>query len=181
MYFVEQSKIEIKLISEDGEVYIYEDYNDFINSTSYYFVDKHIVNTFKDYFDDWVWLYAHNKERKRYIVRDKFGSIFTKTELLNDIRELNKKKYRFLHRLPKQLYIFRYDPVPHIGKMRGHSGCWYKTPHTTQEKRWNIAHFEYVRGKRHPSYLADVWDDYVRSDVRTRKSWKKNKKKTQWM
>lgn len=177
MYSIVQSKIEIQLISENDEVITYEDYDVFIECVGYYFINKYVVNTFKEWLDDWLSFYPLQEKRVRYIVRDKFGSMFTKTELLNDIYELNYRK----RTSNKLCYKFRYDPIPHTGRRRWRFGCWYKKPCTTQEKRWNIAHFKYVRGKRHPKYLATSWDDYVRSDVRTRRSWKKIKKKKQWM
>ncbi len=79
------------------------------------------------------------------------------------------------------IYKYRFDPVPYIHKKKYHRGCVYRHPRTTQEKRWNIAHKDYVRGKRHASNLPDVWDDFCRSDLKTNKSWKKTKKRRQWM
>ncbi len=177
MYVIQQPKIEIHLISRDGDTHIYEDYNDFINNTSYWFVDRHVVNTFKDVLDEWLWLYERNQNRTRYVVRDKFGSIFTKTELLNDIYKANRK--RIVYR--NSYHEFRSGPVPHTGKRRRGFYNWYKRPRTTQERRWNIAYIDYVRGRRHKNYLVNAWDDRPRSDGFIKRSWKKNKKTKQWM
>jgi hypothetical protein len=177
MYLIPRPKTKIHLIRDDGDMTVYEDYEDFINHTSYWFVDKHVVNTFKEWLDDWFRLYSQRERRRRYIVRDKFNSVFTKTELLNDIYELNRKKTKYtnLH------YRFRHDPVPRTGKRNWSFRNWYKTPKTTQEKRWNEAHKEYTRGRRGKSYLADAWDDYPRSDSFIKRSWKKRRKRKQWM
>lgn len=74
---------------------------------------------------------------------------------------------------------FRYDPVPRgIGhRMRG--GI-YRKIRTTQERRWSIAHKEYVRGRRSSHMIPDYWDDIIRKDYRDR-SWKKcTKRKHQY-
>ena len=40
---------------------------------------------------------------------------------------------------------------------------------------------KYSRMKRSPRNLPDPWDDRLRGDTRTRKSWKNRKAKKQWM
>lgn len=78
-------------------------------------------------------------------------------------------------------YRFRIDPVPFINNYRGWFRHWYKRPKTTQEKRYSYPHKEYVRGKRTFINLPNSWDDYHRSDRRTRHSWKKRYKcRKQW-
>ena len=53
-------------------------------------------------------------------------------------------------------------------------------PRTTQERRWNTAHFEHVRGRRHPNNLPTAWDD-KNVDGLYHRSWKsKFKKHRQW-
>ncbi len=73
---------------------------------------------------------------------------------------------------------FRNGPVPHTG-----GGKWYhnynKRMRTTQERRMNCAHTEYTRGKRRN--LSSSWDDIGRSDMIIKQSWKKQKKRKQWM
>jgi len=81
----------------------------------------------------------------------------------------------------KKEYRFRIDPVPYVRTYKGWFGTWFKTPKTTQEKRFFYSCEEYVRGKRRPRSLANSCDDVIRSDVRTRKSWKKRYKcRKQW-
>lgn len=84
-------------------------------------------------------------------------------------------------RFSGKYYYFRYrvDPVP-ISKRDYRFRHWYKFPKTTQEKRLWFAS-EYGRLKRSWNNIPDAWEDYQRSDVRTRKSWKNRKIKKQWM
>jgi hypothetical protein len=79
--------------------------------------------------------------------------------------------------LKQSCFRFRIDPVPGVHKY-GSYARYYRKLRTTQEKRWNIPHREYVRPKR--KNLPDFWDDYYISKERT-KSWKRTKKKKQWM
>ena len=183
MYTVPQYKIEIRLINHDGIVEVYPDYDTFLNSVSYWFVEKHIVTTFKDRPDNWFFgwkLWKLDEKPDLYVVRDKFGSVFTPTEILEDIRKRNRKKSTLTQWfLKKHDFVYRKTPVPFTGKRHWSFSNFYKTPRHAQEKRWNIAHKKYVRGKRHARYLPDPYDDYPRSDIRDRKNWKRNRK-TQW-
>ncbi len=187
MYIVPQEDIEIFLIGDDGSKSTYKSYDEFIELTSYYFIEGYVVNNFREWLESWARLYERNEKRTRYIVRDKFGSVFTKAELLNDKREYNAKYVRGIGHSPRLRffnhhgYVYRYDPVPHTGKRRRGFYNWYKRPRTTQERRWNEAHIEHVRGKRHNKYLVTAWDDYPRSDSFIKRSWKKNKKNKQWL
>lgn len=80
---------------------------------------------------------------------------------------------------------FRVDPVPHTGKNSWRFRCYYKTRmNVMPEKRalatakeWGVR----VRGKRNKRLLPDPWDDVRRGDSWNAKSWKKMKKKRQWM
>lgn len=82
---------------------------------------------------------------------------------------------------PKACYRFRIDPVPYCHNFHKWFGNWYKTPKTTQEKRWSFAYPEYVRGRRSRWNLPDAWDDRQRGDTNNRKCWKNKKIKKQWM
>lgn len=82
---------------------------------------------------------------------------------------------KFLH------FRFRIDPVPGVHDYHGWFGNWFKTPKSTNEKRQWFASEGYGRWKRSPFNLPDPVDDYQRSDIRTRKSWKNKKIKRQWM
>lgn len=75
---------------------------------------------------------------------------------------------------------FRIDPVPSTGHYRNRVVNYYRRMRVTQEKRWAIAHKEYVRGRRRKPSLPDPWDEYLVSKERI-KGWKRTKKKRQWM
>jgi len=83
------------------------------------------------------------------------------------------------------IYRFRYDPVPFTGINyfgKAWFFAWNKRPRTTQEKRMSYAHKEYIRPRRNAFHLPDVYDERLRSDCKTRKSWKKRCKiRKQWM
>jgi hypothetical protein len=74
---------------------------------------------------------------------------------------------------------FRNGPVPFTGYSIRGSYKYFRGIKTTQERRMNEAHKKYVRGKR--SKLPSAWDDRVRTDLRIKHSWKKQKKRKQWM
>ena len=82
---------------------------------------------------------------------------------------------------PQHTYRFRIDPVPFVFCYRGNFKNWYKRPKSTQERRKSFAYEGFVRGKRKSCNLPNAWDDYQRSDVRTRKCWKNKKIRKQWM
>lgn len=82
------------------------------------------------------------------------------------------------------IYIYRYDPVPGVGKRSG--GYCHRRMRTTQELKMYYAHKDEVRirGKRKPHNLPTWYDDvYIADHVTYYKasSWKRNKKKKQWM
>ena len=80
------------------------------------------------------------------------------------------------------LFRYRYDPVPNSGVWRYRFRYWYKTSiNCLQEKKAGMAYPEYTRGKRMPKSLPNVWDDWQRSDCKTRRSWKNKKIRKQWM
>lgn len=181
MYDVHPYESEIRIISNiDGVVGVYPNYEAFIEDANYMFVETHVVTTFKDWPIRWFHLWKFNETYPRFIVRDKFGSVFSSTEILHDIRNKNRNASKWTSHFARRYdFVHRETPVPYTGGKRGHFRSWYKTPKTTQEKRWSIAHREYVRGKRSKSYLPDSWDDRPRSDIRIQKSWKRFRK-TQW-
>ncbi len=72
---------------------------------------------------------------------------------------------------------FRNGPVPGVGGWG--NGSYYRRVRTTQEKKFNCAHKKYTRGKRRN--LPCAWDDIKISDHYTGHSWKKQRKKKQWM
>jgi hypothetical protein len=180
MYTVPEYKIEIRLISTNGEVEVYPDYKTFITNITYWFVEHCVVTTFKDYSIKCFIFWTRNEKPKKYIVRDEFGSVFTPTEILNSIRNNNIDKHiRSEWYYREHNFIYRETPVPFTGKRKYSFGSWYKTPRHIQEKKWNTAHKEYVRGKRRPRNLPNPWNDNARGDIDTRKNWK-SRRKTQW-
>ncbi len=79
-------------------------------------------------------------------------------------------------------FCYRMSPVPGIRRTKGWFENWHKTGiNCLPEKRVYHEHCEYVRGKRCPRNLPNVWDDYLRSDIRNRKSWKNKKVRKQYM
>ena len=78
-------------------------------------------------------------------------------------------------------YTYRSMPVPGISNRRYRFYGWYKN--MRMYKRERSLYYEdgkYSRDKRSPRNLPDPWDDRLRSDIRTRKSWKNRKGKKQW-
>ena len=180
MYTVPEYKIEIKLIDQNREVKSYPDYKTFISSVSYWFVEQHVVTTFKDWPDRWFDFWGFGESYTKYIVRDKFGSVFTSTEILGDIRVHNNSTRNLNQWFRRKLdFVYRETPVPYTGKRDWSFHNYYKVPRVVQEKKWNIAHKEYVRRKRQPNHLPNPYDDYPRGDSHNRKNWKKYRR-TQW-
>ena len=94
--------------------------------------------------------------------------------------KLYRTKFIWIWRKSQAVHGFRYriDPVPFISNRKHHFGTYYKIPRVMNEKRqWDN---EYGRRKRSPRCLPDPWDDYIRADIHDR-SWKRIKKRKQWM
>jgi len=180
MYVIPQTQPKIKLISNNGDVAVYENYQKFIETTSYYFVERCVVTTFRELPSKWLWVYLNELSDTLYIVRDSFGSVFSPTEILHDIKEYNITKHKEEYNA-RYNFVFRSTPVPFTGVKRWKFRNFYKRPKTAQERRWNMAHKKYARGRRSKKYLPDSWWDIPRSDSFVKRSWKKNKKKRQWM
>jgi hypothetical protein len=89
----------------------------------------------------------------------------------------------YRHQKTALIAHFRFDPVPGTGNRGSRRfGNWYKKPKTTQERRLSYAYGEkYVRGARRDGNLPNAYDDYPRSDRFIKRSWKKCKKRKQWM
>jgi len=177
MYDIPQHKSRIRLMSSEGDIFEYANYDEFIEGLNYWFVEERVVTTFRDWPERWVYL---GKELVRYIVRDEYGSVITKNDILDSIRQINRSK-RTEWCLRRENFVYRHSPVPYTGskRYRRYFKNYYKLPKTTQELRRNEAYKEFVRGKRTKNWLPTAWEDRVRSDIRTRKNWK-SRRKTQW-
>lgn len=108
-------------------------------------------------------------------VRSYEHSIYHHYKQPNPIWRHHGNSWRVLH---ENYPGFRNGPVPYTGNDNWCFSNYYKTPRTTQELRWNCAHKKYTRGKRRS--LPSSWSDYPRGDKYI-KSWKKQKKRKQWM
>jgi len=96
--------------------------------------------------------------------------------------DLIVRKFAWPRYLQKIVFRFRIDPVPGVRKLGGYKfRHWYKMSNALPDRRAYYEYPEYIRNKRSPKALPRAWDDYQRSDVRTRKSWKNKKIKKQWM
>jgi hypothetical protein len=129
----------------------------------------------------------------KYVVYDSNRSVVSRNFLIDALDNFDydayyRKKWRRSY-WPRywgcHKPVFRRDPIPHTG---GHRWCfshYYRTKiRCTQEKRWAEAHQQMgikVRGKRTKRYLPDPWDDIQRASARNKRSWKKVKKRKQWM
>lgn len=80
-------------------------------------------------------------------------------------------------------FRFRAEPVPGIHRYPNTVRCYYRHPKTTQELRYVEPHSEFVRirGKRSKRFLPTWYDDLPIADYRNSRSWKRTKKKRQWM
>jgi len=186
MHIIEPYRTEIRLISNlNGLVGVYPDYESFLDSTNYAFIERHVVTTFRDWPDVkwWGW-WRLGESYERFVVRDKFGSVFSPNEILNDFtsnRHMKLYGWSWKYFKIKNDFIYRQTPVPWTGNRRGYFKSYYKFPKTTQERKWSYAYGEYVRGKRRGHILPNTWDDRLRGDVDNRKCWKNKKIKRQWM
>lgn len=193
MYNIPEYKPKIYLVQKNGINIEYIDWDYFIDSINENFARRYIVDSFKKivlFKNFFISKFLHEKFiRVResdyythvYIVRDEFGSYITKSDVIHAVQ---KHKYKESLKNPwfleKQRCKYRFDPIPNCRKSKcNYFGIWYKKPRTTQEMRWNLAHKEFVRGKRKKPNLPNSWDDKLRGDVRERKNWKK-RRGTQW-
>ncbi|RLD04106.1 MAG: hypothetical protein DRI65_11350 [Chloroflexota bacterium] len=156
---------------------------------------KEIGHTLNDTYYDWVDnLLATKKFPVKYVVYGAGHRVVSKKFLKDsldifDYDAYSKKKWR--NRGYKQWLwdchrpSFRRDPVPGTGGNRWSFSHYYRTKiHCTQEKRASeVARQEgfRVRGRRTKRYLPDPWDDIRRGNSYDKKSWKKVRKRKQWM
>ena len=116
-------------------------------------------------------------ERKKvdYVIFDSQWRVVRKEELISAV-ESYEPTYKYW-RARRQPHVFRCDPVPGINCSRW--GSYFRHPMTIGEIKANICDAEFVRGKR--KWLPTSYDDVKRSDKFIKRSWKKQKKRKQWM
>lgn len=148
-------------------------------------------NIYLDFIDltgyDYAFVYKYDMTKKDFIVCSEkcIYMFFDKDDNVLDLRTYSKnihKRYlAFCRRKRDELapeYTFRRGPVPGTGV------CYHsfslRHPKTYNEKRLNATpeYKDYIRTKRKPNYLPDVYDDIF---IRPEKSWKdKTKSRKSW-
>lgn len=105
-------------------------------------------------------------------VLDKLCSTFSPTSFRHHIK--NRKKV-----LSAKDETFRKTPISGLIKKNWRYYSYLRSPKTLQELKHNLAYKEFTRGKRRN--IPTNFDDLVRSDRLIEHSWKKQKKRKQWM
>jgi hypothetical protein len=105
--------------------------------------------------------------------------LYRESARLSNIYIVERYNTRWRWRIHGNYPGFRNGPVPGTG--RGGKYNYLRTPRTTQERRMAIAHKEFTRGRRRFRTLPCAWDDLPRADRQDKHSWKKQKKRKQWM
>ena len=144
---------------------------------------KNIGHNFNDTYIDGEYGYPDTKRIKvDYVVYDYLWRVVRK-EIIAEALEQPRKDFNFRRwnwgRVLENYLGFRAGPVPHTGRSKYNFYAYYRSISTTQERRWNCAHKKYTRGSRRN--LRSAWDDIRRSDRDIKHSWKKQKKRKQWM
>jgi hypothetical protein len=120
------------------------------------------------------------KEPIKFIVFDAHNRIINLEYLLEDLEKLPEKEFSLYdwrdRRIARKRLIFRAGPVPYTGYGNKASKYHYRHPKTTQEKRRNCWD-KYARAKR--CKISNVWDDP--SYRKRERSWKRQKKRKQWL
>jgi hypothetical protein len=129
------------------------------------------------------------RKKVDYVIFDADFRVVDKKILLE---ALDKHEYRPYYRYYRGPFSwggykprFRKDPIPLTGKYKWKFAHYYKTRCTCIPERRHLDVMKLeglpVRGKRTRRYLPDPWDDKVRADSNIKRSWKKVKKRKQWM
>ncbi len=136
-------------------------------------------NKLVDYYNPYDRAFVRVKEKIDYVICDVVFRVVPVQRIIQDKDVLNiyvgysGRRYR-----KKGSWEFRKDPVPGTGNGRWHS--YWRHPKTTQERKITCScNDRYTRGKRRN--LPNTWDDIRRSDILVKHSWKKLKKRKQWM
>jgi len=119
----------------------------------------------------------------KYIAKDNEGTVLNCKKLEDDAYNAEKFRpeynYKFRRYYENNYLGFRNGPVPYTGYSRKKGYKYLRRMKTTQELRWNCAHKKFTRGKRRN--LPTHYDGLIRKDTLCKHSWKKQKKKKQWM
>jgi hypothetical protein len=123
------------------------------------------------------WSYLSNtRQPVDYIVFDYYNRIINIEYLIKNLNNFSEKRCNcrrlLYHGYRKNWLGFRGGPVP---------GVSYKRMKTTQELCRNSWDREYARARRCKRYLPNRWDDIPSGKYDGNKSWKKQKKRKQWM
>jgi hypothetical protein len=174
--------------------HIYNEY-DTTDTKLYWFLKKTGMQRIGHNFNDTYWSFRHRgsllyyEERVEvdFVIYTEEWKVLPKTELYkiyNDFLEYFDRKK--LMSWPQSWTVgcknfrgFRNGPVPHTHKRS--SGSCYRQPRTNQERRTACRDKEYVRKSRNKTNLPTNYDDVRRSDSFVKRSWKKIKKRKQWM
>lgn len=121
------------------------------------------------------------KEPVEFVVFDAYNRVVNLEYLSKDLEKLPEKKWPSwrLRRIRNNWLGFRNGPVPYTGYGNKAGGCYFRSPRTTQELRRNSWDEKYARKRRCRRHLPNAWDDLPSSGYG--KSWKRQKKRKQWM
>lgn len=114
----------------------------------------------------------------KYIVYDEFYNLVDYKVLEEWAYSSHYNKYRQFSWKKKKDYKFRNGPVPGVYKYKNTN--YFRRPQTLNEMRANCdpEYKKYTRSGRH---VPTSFDDISISSRNIKRSWKKNKKRKQWM
>ncbi len=141
-----------------------------------------IGHNFNDTYTEASWPEPRVRIKVKYVVYDYLWRVVRKEvlkELYDNTPPVRIKQYGRWFFSDKNYPGFRKGPVPHTGRKSFGFYNWYRMVQTTQERKWNCAHKKYTRGKRRN--IRTAWDDIPRADRDIKQSWKKQKKRKQWL
>ena len=115
-----------------------------------------------------------------FIAYDEFYNLID-YEVLEDWASGSRKTYKQFTNKNYGDHTFRCGPVPGTGKRTWSFYNYYRAPKTKNEMIANsdVEYQEYVRPRR--KLIPSAWEDIPRSDRDNKRSWKKQKKRKQWM
>ena len=147
--------------------------------------DGRVGDTFKTKFHTYSlsgWTYKTTEIE--YIVYDYDDMVVRSYQLRRDITDYSIERVWTPHKRKRNEHVWEYrkDPVPGTGKCRW--GCYkfLRHPRFAQDLRESLGHAGHPRTKRMQKLgFVNIWDETNRSDRYDKYSWKKNKKRKQWM